>query len=57
MANVCEKCGKGPSTGHNVSHSVRRTNRRFMPNLVKKKIAGERVKVCMKCLKSAYKVA
>ncbi|PIZ73999.1 50S ribosomal protein L28 [Candidatus Peregrinibacteria bacterium CG_4_10_14_0_2_um_filter_43_11] len=38
MAKVCEITGKKPSTGHNVSHSVRRTKRRFLPNLQKKKI-------------------
>ena len=30
----CELTGKGPQTGHKVSHSNRKTNRRFMPNLV-----------------------
>ena len=29
----CHVCGKGPSVGHNVSHSKRRTKRRFLPNL------------------------
>ena len=38
MAKVCDITGKGPSTGHNVSHSVRRTNRRFLPNLQWKRI-------------------
>ena len=33
MAKVCQVTGKGPSSGHNVSHSVRRTKRRFLPNL------------------------
>ncbi len=33
MSKVCQITGKKPSTGHNVSHSVRRTNRRFLPNL------------------------
>lgn len=61
MSQVCEKCGKGPQTGNNVSHSVRRTKRRFLPNLATKKIidfkTGEvkRMKVCIKCLKTASK--
>lgn len=38
MAKVCDITGKKPSTGHNVSHSVRRTNRRFLPNLQWKRI-------------------
>jgi large subunit ribosomal protein L28 len=33
MSKVCSLTGKGPSSGHNVSHSVRRTKRRFLPNL------------------------
>ncbi|MBN2087821.1 50S ribosomal protein L28 [Candidatus Peregrinibacteria bacterium] len=61
MSKVCEVCNKGPATGHNVSHSVRRTKRRFMPNLTTKKIfdpkTGEttKVKICMKCLKTSSK--
>lgn len=38
MSKVCQITGKGPSSGHNVSHSVRRTKRRFLPNLQKKRI-------------------
>jgi large subunit ribosomal protein L28 len=30
----CELTGKGAQTGHKVSHSNRKTKRRFMPNLV-----------------------
>jgi len=62
MSQVCEKCGKGPTTGHNVSHSVRRTKRRFLPNLIKKKILdlktgkSEKKKICAKCLRTASKV-
>ena len=33
MSALCAVCGKGPQTGYNVSHSHRRTKRRFMPNL------------------------
>jgi len=38
MANVCELTGKRPVTGNNVSHSNKKTKRRFMPNLQKKRI-------------------
>ena len=31
----CELTGKGTQVGHKVSHSNRKTKRRFMPNLVK----------------------
>jgi len=57
MAKVCESCGRGPSTGNNVSHSNRHTRRRWMINLqsVKVDIGGgetRKMKVCTKCLKS-----
>ncbi len=38
MAKVCDLSGKRPTVGNNVSHSVRRTKRRFLPNLQWKKI-------------------
>ena len=37
MAAVCEVCGKHPSWGMTVSHSHRRTKRRFDPNVQNKK--------------------
>jgi large subunit ribosomal protein L28 len=61
MSKVCEICGKGPEVGHNVSHSMRHTKRRFMPNLVDRKIyipkSGEskKMKICMKCMKTMTK--
>ncbi len=33
MSRVCQLTGKRTSVGNNVSHSVRRTKRRFLPNL------------------------
>ena len=35
MAKRCQLLGTAPMFGHNVSHSKRRTNRRFDPNLQK----------------------
>jgi len=35
MARRCELTGKETQFGHNVSHSNRKTNRRFAPNLQK----------------------
>lgn len=61
MAKVCEMCGKGPSTGNNVSHSVRRTKRRFLPNLVQKRIINPvtnllvKRKICTGCLRTQNK--
>ena len=36
MAAVCQVTGAQPGFGHNVSHSHRRTKRRFDPNIQKK---------------------
>jgi len=33
MSKVCQVTGKRPITGNNVSHSNRKTKRRFLPNL------------------------
>ncbi|MBN2866325.1 MAG: 50S ribosomal protein L28 [Thiotrichales bacterium] len=33
MSKVCQVTGKGPVVGNNVSHSHRKTRRRFLPNL------------------------
>ena len=33
MAKVCDLTGKKPITGNHVSHSNRKTKRRFLPNL------------------------
>lgn len=33
MSRVCQLTGKKPMVGNNVSHSKRRTKRRFLPNL------------------------
>lgn len=33
MARVCQVTGKKPLVGNNVSHSQRKTRRRFLPNL------------------------
>jgi large subunit ribosomal protein L28 len=37
MSKVCDLTGKKPLTGNYVSHSNRKTKRRFYPNLQKKK--------------------
>jgi large subunit ribosomal protein L28 len=33
MSRKCELTGKGPMSGHNVSHANNKTKRRFLPNL------------------------
>ena len=56
MARVCSVCGKGPTTGNNVSHAKNRTKRRWSPNLQTVRVAREgavrRIQVCTQCLKS-----
>ena len=37
MSRVCEKSGKKVMSGNNVSHSLRRTKRKFYPNLITKR--------------------
>lgn len=38
MSRKCKLTGKGPMTGHNVSFSQKKTNRRFLPNLQTKRV-------------------
>ena len=56
MAKRCEICGKGPTTGNNVSHAHNITRRRFLPNLQKVRavVAGQakQVRICTSCLRS-----
>ena len=33
MARICQVTGKGPQSGHNVSHANNKTKRRWLPNL------------------------
>ena len=37
MSRICELTGKRPITGNRVSHSNRKTKRRFLPNLFTKR--------------------
>jgi len=56
MASVCEVCGKHPSFGMSVSHSHRRTKRRWNPNIqrVRAIVSGspKRLNVCTSCLRA-----
>ncbi len=55
MSKVCSICGKKPSFGHNRSHSMVATKRRFNPNLQRVRILlggrAQRAYVCTRCLK------
>ncbi|MEM9037245.1 MAG: 50S ribosomal protein L28 [Actinomycetota bacterium] len=37
MSRICQVTGARPSTGNNVSHSQRKTKRRWLPNLQRKR--------------------
>ncbi|MBI2873996.1 MAG: 50S ribosomal protein L28 [Firmicutes bacterium] len=56
MSRKCEICGKEAGTGHMVSHSNRKTKRRWLPNLqrVRAIVSGSprRINVCTACLRS-----
>jgi large subunit ribosomal protein L28 len=56
MSKVCAICGKKPGFGHNRSHSMVATKRRFDPNLQRVRVLLDgrkaRVYVCTRCLRS-----
>lgn len=57
MASVCDVCGKKPSFGKSVSHSHRRTSRRWNPNIqrVHAVVSGgthKSLNACTTCIKS-----
>jgi large subunit ribosomal protein L28 len=58
MARRCQLTGKEPQFGHNVSHSNRKTNRRFDPNLQKATLYSDSLhrkiplRVCTRALRT-----
>jgi len=56
VAAVCEVCGKHPSFGMSISHSHRRTKRRWNPNIqrVRTLVNGtpKRMNVCTSCIRA-----
>ena len=56
MAATCEVCGKKQSFGMSVSHSHRRTKRRWNPNIqrVRAVVGGStrRIDVCTSCIRA-----
>ena len=57
----CRVCGKGPQFGHNVSHSNRKTNRRWNVNVQRATliIDGKKqsLRLCTRCLRTYAKTA
>lgn len=56
MGKFCEVCAKGSMSGHNVSHSNRKTNRIWAPNVQRVRVVvdgqAKRLNVCTRCLRS-----
>jgi large subunit ribosomal protein L28 len=56
VAAHCDVCGKSPSFGNTISHSHRRTSRRWNPNIqtVRTVVNGtpKKVNACTSCLKA-----
>ena len=55
----CEICKKSGQSGHNVSHSKRRTKTRFVANVHEQTLYRDgkavKVKICTRCLRSLHK--
>jgi len=56
MSRICDTCGRGSNRANSRSHSNIATKRQQFANLQTKRIAGIKVKVCTKCLKTMDKV-
>ena len=56
MGKFCEVCAKGSMSGHNVSHSNRKTHRIWAPNVQRVRVVvdgqAKRLNVCTRCLRS-----
>ncbi|TMK18249.1 MAG: 50S ribosomal protein L28 [Actinobacteria bacterium] len=56
MAAVCDVCGRKPSFGMQVSHSHRRSSRRWNPNIQRVRAlvngAPKRLNACTRCIKA-----
>ena len=60
MSKVCMTCGKRPVAGNSVSHSHRKTRRRWLPNLQKTTVADEhgnkkQIRICTRCMRTMRK--
>ncbi|MGI6689120.1 MAG: 50S ribosomal protein L28 [Christensenellales bacterium] len=56
MGKFCEVCEKGLMSGHKVSHSNRKSNRTWAPNVQRIRVVKEgrpmRLNVCTRCIRS-----
>jgi large subunit ribosomal protein L28 len=60
MHGRCDICRRKPGYGHKVSHSNRKTNRRFVVNVQHRRLTHNGVTrhmyVCTRCLRTMVKV-
>lgn len=56
---TCDKCGKKTTFGHNRSHSMRATKRKYKPNLQKVTVFEDgrtvRKTLCTRCIRTLVK--
>jgi len=56
MSRVCELCGKKPHAGNKISHSHKKTRRKWLPNIQKVRAitngSVKRIVVCTSCLQA-----
>lgn len=56
MAKYCEVCNKGIMSGNNVSHSHKKTKRKWAPNVKRVTVvengSPQKKYVCTRCLRS-----
>jgi large subunit ribosomal protein L28 len=55
VSQICENCGKKPLFGNNVSHSHRKSRRRWTPNIQQATVVvngqAKKMNLCTKCMK------
>lgn len=57
MSRTCEICNRGTTSGHSRSHSNIATKRKFKVNIQQKKVEGQKIKVCTRCIRTMNKEA
>ena len=60
MSSRCDVCRRTSQYGHSVSHSNRKTNRRFLVNIQRRRLVidgtARHVHICTRCLRTMMKV-
>lgn len=55
MSRLCIRCDRGSNRGNSRSHSNIATKRQQFANIQVRRIGGEKVKVCTRCLRTMQK--